>query len=131
MEMGTNVDKFDQILTESERKKIIAKNKKAIKAALKDVDPVVLKLYSQLIDDAASYACAIYECNLLYVRDGMSETYKNGEKQWGVKKSVAAELRPKYTVTYQGLIKQLTSLLPSEDEKNAAAELMEFLNQGR
>ena len=74
-----------------------------------------------------SYACAIYECNLLYVRDGMSETYQNGENQWGVKKSVAAELRPKYTATYQSLIKQLTGLLPSEDEKAVAAELMEFI----
>lgn len=125
------MDKFEQILTESERKKIITKNKKAIKATLKEVDKTTLKLYDQLIEDAASYACAIYECNLLYVRDGMSETYQNGENQWGVKKSVAAELRPKYTTVYQGLIKQLTALLPSEDEKNAAKELMEFLNEGR
>lgn len=121
------MEKFDQILTESERKKLINKNRRAIKAALQDVEPATLKLYSQLIDDAASYACAIYECGLLYIRDGMSETYQNGENQWGVKKSVAAELRPKYTATYQSLIKQLTGLLPSEDEKAAAEELMEFL----
>ena len=124
------MDKSKQILTESERKKVIAKNKRAIKAALKDVDPATLKLYAQLIDDAASYACAIYECGLLYIRDGMSEEYKNGENQWGVKKSVAAELRPKYTTVYQGLIKQLTGLLPSEDEKAVAAELMEFIKAG-
>lgn len=121
------MDKSKQILTESERKKVIAKNKRAIKAALKDVDPATLKLYAQLIDDAASYACAIYECGLLYIRDGMSEEYKNGENQWGVKKSVAAELRPKYTTVYQNIIKQLTGLLPSEDEKAVAAELMEFI----
>lgn len=121
------MDKFEQILTNSERKKIIGKNKRAIKAALKDVDPATLKLYAQLIDDAASYACAIYECNLLYIRDGMSEEYKNGENQWGVKKSVAAELRPKYTTVYQNIIKQLACLLPSEDEKAVAQELMEFI----
>lgn len=121
------MEKPDQILTESERKKIINKNRRAIKAALNAVDKDTLKLFGQLIDDAASYACAIHECNLLYIRDGMSETYQNGENQWGVKKSVAAELRPKYTATYQSLIKQLTALLPSEDEKAAAAELMEFI----
>lgn len=121
------MDKFEQILTNSERKKIIGKNKRAIKVALKDVDPATLKLYAQLIDDAASYACAIYECNLLYIRDGMSEEYKNGENQWGVKKSVAAELRPKYTTVYQNIIKQLACLLPSEDEKAVAQELMEFI----
>ena len=72
------MDKFEQILTESERKKIIGKNKRAIKAALKDVDRDTLKLYAQLIDDAASYACAIYECNLLYIRDHLSAAARAG-----------------------------------------------------
>jgi hypothetical protein len=123
------MEKFQQILTESDRKKIIDKNRKAIRKALQAVDPETLKLYVNLIDDAASYACAIYECNLLYMRDGISEYYQNGENQWGVKKSVAAELRVKYTSTYQKLIAQLAALLPSEDEKAAAQELMEFINR--
>jgi hypothetical protein len=123
------MEKFQQILTESDRKKIIDKNRKAIRKALQAVDPETLKLYINLIDDAASYACAIYECNLLYMRDGISEYYQNGENQWGVKKSVAAELRVKYTATYQKLIAQLAGLLPSEDEKAAARELLEFINQ--
>jgi hypothetical protein len=123
------MEKFQQILTESDRKKIIDKNRKAIRKALQAVDPETLKLYVNLIDDAASYACAIYECNLLYMRDGISEYYQNGENQWGVKKSVAAELRVKYTATYQKLIAQLAALLPSEDEKAAAQELMEFVNR--
>ena len=123
------MEKFQQILTESDRKKIIDKNCKAIRKALQAVDPETLKLYVNLIDDAASYACAIYECNLLYMRDGISEYYQNGENQWGVKKSVAAELRVKYTSTYQKLIAQLATLLPSEDEKAAAQELMEFINR--
>ena len=123
------MEKFQQILTESDRKKIIDKNRKAIRKALQAVDPEALKLYVNLIDDAASYACAIYECNLLYMRDGISEYYQNGENQWGVKKSVAAELRVKYTSTYQKLIAQLAALLPSEDEKAAAQELMEFINR--
>lgn len=123
------MEKFQQILTESNRKKIIDKNRKAIRKALQAVNPETLKLYVNLIDDAASYACAIYECNLLYMRDGISEYYQNGENQWGVKKSVAAELRVKYTATYQKLIAQLAALLPSEDEKAAAQELMEFINR--
>ena len=123
------MEKFQQILTESDRKKIIDKNRKAIRKALQAVDSETLKLYINLIDDAASYACAISECNLLYMRDGISEYYQNGENQWGVKKSVAAELRVKYTATYQKLIAQLAGLLPSEDEKAAARELLEFINQ--
>ena len=123
------MDKFQQVLTAEDRRKQIQRNKRAIKSALADVPPETMKLYADLIDDAASYACAIHECNLLYMRDGIAEYYQNGENQWGVKKSVAAELRTKYTATYQKLISQLASLLPSEDEKAAAAELMEFINQ--
>jgi hypothetical protein len=120
---------FEQVLTKEERIKLIAKNKRGIKSALADVPPETMKLYANLIDDAASYACAIHECNLLYERDGIAEYYQNGENQWGIKKSVAAEIRTKYTATYQKLISQLAGLLPSEDEKAAAAELMEFINQ--
>ena len=123
------MERFQQILSEDDRRKIIEMNRKVIKAALKAVDPETLMLYTNLIDDAASYACAIYECNLLYMRDGISEYYQNGENQWGVKKSVAAELRVKYTATYQKLITQLACLLPSEDEKAAAQELLEFIHQ--
>lgn len=50
-------------------------------------------------------------------------------KTSGASKSVAAELRVKYTATYQKLIAQLAALLPSEDEKAAAQELMEFINR--
>jgi len=122
--------KFEQILTESDRRKLIAQNRRIIRKALDGVDAETLKLYDQLIDDAASYACAIHECSLLYMRDGLSEYYQNGETQWGVKKSVAAELRVKYTATYQKLIMQLASLLPSEDEKAAAKELLDFIRGG-
>lgn len=123
------MQRFEQVLTKEERIKLIAKNKRGIKSALTDVPPETMKLYTNLIDDAASYACAIHECNLLYERDGIAEYYQNGENQWGIKKSVAAEIRTKYTATYQKLISQLAGLLPSEDEKAAAAELMEFINQ--
>lgn len=122
------MEKIEEILSESKRKSLFNKYRKTIRAVLKDIDPEMLKLYAQLIDDTASYACAIYECHLYYLRDGLHSYYQNGENQWGVKKSVAAELRVKYTATYQKLIEQLTGLLPSEDEQAAAAELMEFIN---
>ncbi len=118
---------FEQILTQDERKKRTKKNKNQIKRALSSVDADILKLNEQLIDEAAQYATALYECNALIERDGLVDFYQNGENQWGTKKSVAAELKPKYTSTFQALIKQLSALLPTESEKNAAQELMDFL----
>lgn len=90
----------------------------------------MLQLNKQVIEETAMYATTLQEINEIITRDGVVDFYQNGENQWGTKKSVAAELKPKYTSTYQSLIRQLSELLPTESEKDAAKELMEFL-QGK
>lgn len=94
------------------------------------MDPELLKMNEQLIEEAAMYASTLQEINDIIARDGVVDFYQNGENQWGTKKSVAAELKPKYTATYQSLIRQLSDLLPTESEKDAAKEIMDFL-QGK
>lgn len=123
------MSKFIQIWTEDQRKKEIKANARKIKQALKSADPEALKLNAQLIDETATYAANLKEINALIERDGVVDYYQNGKDQWGTKKSVAAELKPKYTQAYQSLVKQLSGLLPSEKETSAAAELMEFLER--
>ena len=118
---------FEQILTQEERKKITAKNIKQIKNLLKLADEETLKLNENLIKEAAAYATNLTEINMIIERDGLVDHYQNGENQWGTKKSVVAELKPKYTATYQSLIKQLTELMA--DGKEANKELLEFLNK--
>lgn len=122
--------KFEQIFDEEDRQKLLKKNITAIKKSLNSVDKEMLKLNEQLIKEAAMYATTLQEINSIIARDGIVDFYQNGENQWGTKKSVAAELKPKYTSTYQSLIRQLSELLPTEDEKNAAKEIMDFL-QGK
>ena len=128
MEKKAKTNKFQQIYTKDERIWLIHKNKLEIKQALKSVDKDTLKLYEKVIDEAAQYATSLSEINAIIARDGFVDSYQNGENQYGTKKSVAAELKPKYTQTYQTLIKQLSELLPTEGEKDAAAELMDFIN---
>ena len=94
------------------------------------MDPELLKMNEQLIEETAMYASTLQEINEIIARDGVVDFYQNGENQWGTKKSVAAELKPKYTATYQSLIRQLSDLLPTESEKDAAKEIMDFL-QGK
>lgn len=121
---------FEQIYDVEERKKRLKKNVRLIKKSLDSLDKDVLKLNEQLIEEAAMYATTLQEINEIITRDGIVDFYQNGENQWGTKKSVAAELKPKYTSTYQSLIRQLSDLLPSENEKDAAKEIMDFL-QGK
>lgn len=120
---------FEQIYTKEERQKLLKKNKTAIKKALSSVEKDILKLNDQIIEEAAVYATTLQEINEIISRDGIVDYYQNGENQWGTKKSVAAELKPKYTSTYQSLIRQLSGLLPTDSDKDAASELMEFLKR--
>ena len=120
---------FEQIYTEKERQKLKKKNIDKIKKVFAEVDPNVLELNSQLIEEAGTYATYLSEINKIIERDGFVDTYKNGENQYGTKKSVAAEMKPKYTTTYQSIIKQLTDLLPKDDDKedDPAGELLNFI----
>ena len=124
-------DKNNQIFTKQEREKLCKKYLREIKKCFKTLDAEMLKLNENLMDDCAHYAVVLKEMNLMIDRDGFQEKYQNGENQWGIKKTVAAELKPKYTQIYQGLIKQLIGLLPTESEKSAATELMEFLQNDK
>lgn len=119
---------FLQIFTKEEREELVKKKERVIKRALKAVDPMTVKLNADLIIEAAQYSVCLLECNKIIDRDGLVDTYKNGKNQYGTKKSVAAELKPKYTQTFQSLIRQLSDLLPSDGEKDAAKELMDFVN---
>ncbi len=119
---------FEQIYTKEEREKAKKKNIRAIKKQLDSVDKDIIKMNEHLIEEAAMYSVMLTEINKIIERDGLVDRYQNGENQWGTKKSVAAELKPKYTATYQSLIKQLIELLPTKSEQDAAKELMDFLN---
>lgn len=121
---------FEQIYDEEKRRRLWKKNIGNIKKTLKEADKTLVKLNEQLIEETAVYAAMLQEINEIIARDGVVDFYQNGLNQWGTKKSVAAELKPKYTATYQSLVKQLSEMLPEENEKDAAQELMEFL-QGK
>lgn len=123
------MDGFKQIYSKAERQKIFKKNVALIKKNLKAVPPDVLALHASLIKEAAMYMTNLAEINDMIARDGLVSFYQNGANQWGTKKSVAADLKPKFTATLQSLLKQLVELLPSESDKDAAAELMEFIGR--
>lgn len=122
--------KFVQVLTTDQRLRQTKSIKKKLMSAFGSMDPERMKLCAPLIETAAHYAVSLKEIDMLYVRDGVVEEYMNGANQFGLKKSVAAELKPKYTTAYQNIIKQLIDLLPTESEQDAAAELMDFINGG-
>ena len=64
-------------------------------------------------------------------RIGVVSEYQNGENQWGTKKSPEVEVYNAMLKNHMTAIKQLTDLLPQEDSKAAADELMAFVKGAR
>ena len=60
---------------------------------------------------------------------GWSVNYQNGANQFGKKSSVEADAYVKVQKSYASVIKQLTDLLPEQDETTAGTEIMQFLGK--
>jgi len=127
---------FVQIFTDKQRKTKIKKEQKRLEEILKNIDTSKKKTVEKLIDDAAFMAVTLEETRQIIARDGVIETYQNGENQKGVKKSSAVEVYDKMLNTYSKVIKQLCDLIPERvifepdenPEDDPAEELLAFVN---
>lgn len=125
---------FEQIYTDKQRKTKIKKEQKRLEDILKNIDTSKKKTVEKLIEDAAFMAVTLEETRQIIARDGVIETYQNGENQKGVKKSSAVEVYDKMLNTYSKVIKQLCDLIPEKvifepeaEEEDPAEELMAFV----
>ena len=72
-----------------------------------------------LVDEAAFMAASLYELRKIINEKGYTEEYQNGANQKGIKKCSGVEIHNTMIKNYSAIIKQLTDLLPKEQEKNA------------
>lgn len=71
------------------------------------------------MDEAAFMAASLYELRKIINEKGYTEEYQNGANQKGIKKRSEVEIYNTMIKNYSAIIKQLTDLLPKEQEKNA------------
>lgn len=77
------------------------------------------KIVSSLIDNAAFMAVKLEELRSQIDQVGMVSEYQNGANQWGTKKSPEIEIYNTIIKNHMTIIKQLTDLLPKEEQKEA------------
>ena len=70
------------------------------------------------MDEAAFMAASLYELRKIINEKGYTEEYQNGANQKGIKKCSEVEIYNTMIKNYSAIIKQLTDLLPKEQEKN-------------
>ena len=60
--------------------------------------------------------------------NGYKEEYRNGENQYGFKRSIAADLYQVTVKNYSNAIKQLSDLLPKSNGTEESDGFFEFVN---
>ncbi|MCM1219304.1 MAG: hypothetical protein NC548_32900 [Lachnospiraceae bacterium] len=95
----------------------IKSEKTRLKGIFKELDENKRKLVTPLIEKAAFMSIELDDLQETIGQDGWTSEYKNGENQYGTKKSPEAETYIALSKNYAAVIKQLTELVPAAKRK--------------
>lgn len=104
---------------EKSKDDIIKAEKRKLAGIYTRLDKKTKKSVESLVDEAAFMAASLYELRKIINEKGYTEEYQNGANQKGIKKCSEVEIYNTMIKNYSAIIKQLTDLLPKEQEKNA------------
>ncbi len=103
----------------------IKSEKTRLKGIFKDLDENKKKLVTPLIEKAAFMSIELDELQNVIEETGWTSEYKNGENQYGTKKSPEAETYIALSKNYAAIIKQLTELVPAAKRKQSKLAALE------
>lgn len=101
---------------EEEKEKRIKQEKDKIKRQFSKIDKKKKNLVQRLIENASFMAVTLEDLQNEINTNGCISEYKNGENQWGTKKSPEIEIYNTMVKNYAAIIRQLTDLLPEGGE---------------
>lgn len=104
---------------EKTKEQRIKSEKTRLKGIFKDLDENKKKLVTPLIEKAAFMSVELDDLQETIEQDGWTSEYKNGENQYGTKKSPEAETYIALSKNYAAVIKQLTELVPATKRKSS------------
>lgn len=104
---------------EKTKEERIKSEKSRLRGIFKDLDENKKKLVTPLIEKAAFMSIELDDLQEIIEQDGWTSEYKNGENQYGTKRSPEAETYIALSKNYAAIIKQLTDLVPAAKRKNS------------
>ena len=119
------IEKKYEVLREDKRTKAELQKLNNI---FKDMPEDKKALAEKLIGNAAFMAILLDDLQEDIKENGYKEEYKNGENQYGYKRSIAADLYQVTIKNYSNTIKQLNDLLPKESPEEDDG-FDEFINR--
>lgn len=93
----------------------------------KDLQGDKKTLCQKLIENAGFMAVMLEELQEDIKNNGYKEEYRNGENQYGFKRSIAADLYQVTIKNYSNAIKQLSDLLPKNNGMEESDGFEEFV----
>lgn len=102
----------------------INNEKRRLRAIFKNLDENKKKLVTPLIDKAAFMSVELDILQEKIQEEGWTSGYKNGENQFGTKKSPEAETYIALSKNYTVIVKQLTDLVPAAEKKKSKLAML-------
>lgn len=95
----------------------IKKEKTRLNGIFTKLPPNIKKIAKSLIENAAFMTITLEDLQKTITESGVTCEYKNGENQWGIKKSPEVEIHMQMTKNHSMVMKQLADLIPKEVPK--------------
>ena len=105
------------------------KELRRLKKLFENVSQEKKQMAQGLMEDSAFMLIQLRELKKAIETNGWSDSYQNGNNQFGKKTSPEADSYLKLQKLYQSNSAQLLKLLPDENQNDAASELMSFINK--
>ncbi len=102
----------------------IKEAKKELRKIFEELEENKRDLVTPLIEKAAFMSVELDDLQETIEQNGWTSEYKNGENQYGTKKSPEAETYIALSKNYAAVIKQLTELVPAAKRKKSRLEAM-------
>ncbi len=110
---GCSYQKQGDILDNLERNKKTKSELRRLSKLFGDLDDSTRGIVKPLIENAAFMSVSLDELQNIIREKGFSETYQNGENQFGTKKTVEVDIYNTMIKNYASVIKQLCDLSPT------------------
>ncbi len=103
--------------TEKTKEQKINAEKRRLRSIFKDLEENKRKLVTPLIEKAAFMSVELDALQEIIEQDGWTSEYKNGENQYGTKRSPEADTYIALSKNYAAVIKQLVDIVPEAKRK--------------
>jgi hypothetical protein len=104
---------------EKSKEQKIKSEKTRLKGIFKNLDENKKKLVTPLIEKAAFMGIELDDLGKIIEQEGWTCEYKNGENQFGTKRSPEADTYIALSKNYAAIIRQLTDLVPTAKRANS------------